>query len=132
MAEAWGILMPWIPTIEYIILLFEENIKDAYLMNREGLSATLDKVIWGIPTQGIPTIWDQVTLLFKEIVENHYFSDGNKRIGILIAFLFLVKNGYEFAPPKEEIFSMTMDVAQGLKTFDQIKDWFIQNSKEIV
>lgn len=100
-------------------------------MNRDGLSAPLDKVIWGIPAQGSPTIWDQVTILFKEIVENHYFSDGNKRIGILIAYLFLAKNGYEFAPPKAEIFSMPMTVAQGLKTFDQIKDWFIQNSKEI-
>jgi len=122
--------MLWIPSIEYIISLFEDYIKEAILMNRDGLIATLDKVKWGIPTQGIPTIWDQVTVIFKEIVENHYFSDCNKRIGILIAYLFLVKNGYDFSPPETEIFSVTMDIAQGLKTFDEIKEWFIQNSKK--
>ena len=122
--------MLWIPSIEYIISLFEDYIKDAILMNRDGLIATLDKVKWGIPTQGIPTIWDQVTVIFKEIVENHYFSDGNKRIGILIAYLFLVKNGFDFSPPETEIFLVTMDIAQGLKTFNEIKEWFIQNSKK--
>jgi len=122
--------MLWIPSIEYIISLFEDYIKEAILMNRDGLIATLDKVKWGIPTQGIPTIWDQVTVIFKEIVDNHYFSDGNKRIGILIAYLFLVKNGFDFSPPETEIFLVTMDIAQGLKTFNEIKEWFIQNSKK--
>jgi len=123
--------MPWIPTIEYIIALFEDQIKNASLMNRDGLESTLDKVKWGIPTQGTPTIWDQVTILFKEIVENHYFTDGNKRLGILLTYLFLQKNGYDFCPPKEEIFTVPLDVAQGLKTYDALKDWFIRISKEI-
>ena len=122
--------MPWIPTIYYIIELHKAYIKNANLMKREGLISTLDKVKWGIPTQGTPTIWDQVTILYREIIENHYFSDGNKRIGVLIAYIFLNKNGYEFFPPKGEIFSMTMDVAQGLKDFEEIKDWFFNNSKE--
>jgi death-on-curing family protein len=121
--------MVWIPTIEYINALFEDNIRNAQLMNREGLNSTLDKVKWGIPSQGSPTIWDQVTVLFKEIVENHYFSDGNKRIGILIAYIFLEKNGYEFIPPSGEIWSMTMAVAQGSHSYETIRDWFIKNSK---
>ncbi|MHA1264656.1 MAG: type II toxin-antitoxin system death-on-curing family toxin [Candidatus Helarchaeota archaeon] len=123
--------MRWIPSVEYIMALCEEQIKHAQLMNRGGLESTLDKVQWGIPTQGSPTLWDQVTILFKEIVENHYFSDGNKRIGILLAYLFLQKNGYEFSPPNQEIFSVTINVAQGLKTYAELKQWFIINSKEI-
>ena len=99
-------------------------------MNREGLISTLDKVKWGIPTQGIPNIWDQVTILYKEIIENHYFSDGNKRMGILLAYIFLSKNGYTFSPPKGEIFSTTMAVAQGLKKYEEIKNWFQKNSKK--
>jgi len=121
--------MPCPPSIENIIALFEDQIKNAQLMNRDGLESTLDKVKWGIPTQGIPTIWDQITILFKEIVENHYFSDGNKRIGILLAYLFLQKNDYEFSPPKQEIFTVPMDVAQGLKPYAELKQWFIKNSK---
>ncbi|MHA1277232.1 MAG: type II toxin-antitoxin system death-on-curing family toxin [Candidatus Helarchaeota archaeon] len=123
--------MTWIPSIEYIIALLKDQIKDAELMNRDGLKSTLDKVIWGIPTQNSPTIWDQVTILFKEIVEYHYFSDGNKRMGILLSYLFLQKNGYEFTPPKQEVFSVTMDIAQGRKTFEALKEWFINHSNEI-
>jgi len=130
MEKTWGRLMTWIPTIEYIIHLADELIKSSVIMNRAGLISTLDKVTWGIPTQGLPTIWDQVSILFKEIVEQHYFSDGNKRIGIIIAYIFLKKNGYDFSPPKGEIFSVTMAVAQGQKSYEEIKAWFIENSKK--
>ena len=123
--------MTWIPTIEYIITLFKYNIKNEDIMNRQGLISTFDKVKWGIPFQELPTIWDQVTILFKEIIENHYFTDGNKRIGVLIAYIFLYKNNYEFSPPSGEILSFTLEVAQGLKIFEEIKEWFKINSKKI-
>ena len=124
--------MVWIPSVEYIETLFEGQIKAGHLMNRQGLISTLDKVKWGIPFQDAPTIWDKVTILYKEIIENHYFSDGNKRIGALLAYIFLFKNGYEFSPPKGEIYRITMEVAQGLKKFDEIKEWFNKNSKKEV
>jgi len=120
----------WVPSVEYIETLLEDQIKAGHLMNRQGLISTLDKVKWGIPFQDIPTIWDKVTILYKEIIENHYFSDGNKRIGSLLAYIFLFKNGYEFSPPVGEIYKITMEVAQGLKKFDEIKEWFKTNSKK--
>lgn len=132
MAEIRGRLMLWISSVYYMIALFKEHVKNANLMNHDGLISTLDKVRWGIPSQGTPTIWDQVTILYREIIENHYFSDGNKRIGVLLAYIFLKKNGYEFAPPKGEIFSITMEVAQGSTSFEAIKEWFVKNSKEIL
>ncbi len=122
--------MTWIPTIEYILALFEDQIAKPRLMNRSGLAGTLDKVRWGIPFQGTPTIWDRVTILFTEIVQNHYFFDGNKRIGTLIAYIFLAKNGLDFSPPKGEIFSITMAVAQGQKNFNEIHEWFEKNTHE--
>ena len=100
-------------------------------MNLQGLLSTLDKVKWGIPTQEIPTIWDQVTILYKDIINSHYFSDGNKRISSLIAFIFLLKNGYEFSPPQGDILNFTLKVAQNLRSFDEIKQWFQSNSKSI-
>ena len=124
--------MAWIPSVEYIETLFEGQIKAGHLMNRQGLISTLDKVKWGIPFQDAPTIWDKVTILYKEIIENHYFSDGNKRIGALLVYIFLFKNGYKFSPPKGEIYRITMEVAQGLKKFDEIKEWFNKNSKKEV
>ncbi|TXT58042.1 MAG: Death-on-curing family protein [Promethearchaeota archaeon] len=120
--------MVWIPSIEYIEVLFKDQIKNAHLINRQGLISTLDKVEWGIPFQGSPNIWDRVTILYKEIVENHYFSDGNKRIGSLIAYVFLVKNKFSFNPPKGTIFTMTMKLAQNQLSFEEIKKWFKKNS----
>lgn len=123
--------MTWYPSVEYILALFEETIgTKPSLMNRQGLMSTLDKAKWGIPFHNMPTIWEQVTIIFKEIVENHYFMDGNKRLGILIAFLFLDKNGYEFSPPQGEIFSVTLETAQCLKEFEELKQWFKNNSQK--
>ncbi|HME51495.1 MAG TPA: type II toxin-antitoxin system death-on-curing family toxin [Candidatus Lokiarchaeia archaeon] len=125
--------MTWYPSADYILALFEETIgTKPVLMNRQGLMTTLDKARWGIPFHEKPTLWDQVTILFKEIVENHYFMDGNKRIGILVASLFLNKNGLDFSPPSGEIFSKTMETAQCLKNLEEIKQWFKTNSQKSV
>ncbi len=123
--------MAWIPTVEYIIALYNDQINAGKLINRQGLLSTLDKVKWGIPFHDIPSIWDQVTLLYEEIINGHYFQDGNKRIGSLTAYLFLAKNGYEFSPPQGEILSVTLEVAQRLKTYEDIKNWFQSNSQKI-
>ncbi len=123
--------MVWVPSVEYIEALFKNQFKAGYLMNRHGLISTLDKVKWGMPFQDAPTIWDQVTILYKEIIENHYFSDGNKRIGSLLAYILLFKRGYEFSPIEGEIYSMTMNVAQGLIEFEKLKEWFNKNSKKV-
>jgi len=121
----------WIPSVEYIEALFDDQIKTGHLMSRKGLISTLDKVKWGNPFQDTPTIWDRVTILYKEIIEGHYFSDGNKRIGSLLVYIFFFKNGYEFSPPKGEVYQITMEVAQGMKEFDEIKEWFKINTKKI-
>jgi len=121
----------WIPSVEYIEALFNDQIKTGALMNRTGLISTLDKVKWGIPFQDTPTIWDRATILYKEMIEGHYFSDGNKRIGSLLGYIFFSKNGYEFSLPKGEVYQITMEVAQGQKKFEEIKEWFKINTKKI-
>ena len=123
--------MIWIPTVEYVEELFKDQIKVGQLMNRQGLISTLDKVRWGIPFKEAPSIWDQVTILYKEIIESHYFSDGNKRIASLLAYIFLYKNGYEFSPLEGELYRVTLDVVQGLKSFEVIEDWFKTHSKKV-
>ena len=123
--------MLWFPTIEYILALYNDQVKAGKLMNRQGLLSTLDKVKWGIPFKEILTIWDHATILYEEIINGHYFSDGNKRIGALIAYIFMRKNGFEFSPPQGEILSFTLEVAQNLKSFDEIKNWIQSNSRKI-
>jgi len=113
--------MIWIPTIEYILNIFKEKIGKSILMNNSGLKATLDKVQWGIPFQPDPTIWDRVTILYKSIVEEHFFADGNKRIGLLLAFIFLNNNGYDFITSNDDAYKIILEVAQGLKHMKKLK-----------
>lgn len=123
--------MVWIPTVDYILSLFRSNINKPNLINSNGLTGTLDKVEYGLPYREKPSIWSQVTILYKEIVENHYFFDGNKRIGSLIAYIFLFKNGFKFSPNKGEIYDITIATAQGLKSTEELKIWFKVNSIKI-
>jgi death-on-curing family protein len=131
MGKIRGIKMVWIPTKEYIISIYEEYIeKPAPLMHNEGLRGTLDKIRWGLPYKKKLSILDQVAILYKELVENHYFADGNKRIGILMAYIFLGKNGITFKPPKGEVYAVTIKVAQMKAKYDEIKKWFKQYSSK--
>jgi len=119
----------WIPTIDYILKLCEEVvIKNPNLIHRGRLESTLDKVQWGIPFHSEIDIWDRATILYREIVEDHYFQDGNKRIGLFITSVFLAKNGYDFITSNDDAYEMTIQVAQRLKTFEEIKNWFRRNS----
>lgn len=47
------------------------------------------------------------------IVKNHPFVDGNKRAGFLSAMVFLDINGVGIDHPSEELYDLTMGVAEG-------------------
>lgn len=47
------------------------------------------------------------------LVANHPFVDGNKRVGLLAALVFLETNGYVADSPTEEFYELTMAVADG-------------------
>ena len=47
------------------------------------------------------------------IVSNHPFVDGNKRTGMLAAVVFLDVNGVGLERPSEELYALTMGVAEG-------------------
>jgi death-on-curing protein len=47
------------------------------------------------------------------IVSNHPFVDGNKRTGMLAAIVFLDVNGIAIDHPSEDLYELTMGVAEG-------------------
>lgn len=47
------------------------------------------------------------------IVSNHPFVDGNKRVGLLAAQVFLDVNGVALDRPSEAFYDLTMGVAEG-------------------
>jgi death-on-curing protein len=47
------------------------------------------------------------------LVSNHAFVDGNKRIGLLTALVFLDLNGLSIVQPSDRLYELTMAVAEG-------------------
>ena len=54
------------------------------------------------------------------LVKNHPFVDGNKRTGLSVALAFLDVNGVTINRGTEQLFEITMAVAEGRLTKDEI------------
>lgn len=67
-----------------------------------------------------PTIEEKAARLCFEIVTQHPFIDGNKRTGALFLGVFLRKNGIKFAPQANDYYKIIMDVASGVKGYEDI------------
>lgn len=62
------------------------------------------------------------------LVENHPFVDGNKRIGTYAALLFLDINGVELVCDPDELADLTLEVAKGRHSKDEIAAFFREKS----
>jgi death-on-curing protein len=49
------------------------------------------------------------------LARNHPFMDGNKRVALVLSFLFLRLNGMDIAAPLEERYKTFMMLAEGMR-----------------
>ena len=66
--------------------------------------------------------------LMASLVGNHPFVDGNKRVGIAAAAIFLQRNGQRLTATNEAMEAFTLSVAQGQVTVAEISAWFADNT----
>jgi death-on-curing protein len=57
------------------------------------------------------------------LVKNHPFMDGNKRIGLMTAYIFLGINGYELDAPEEQAVVQTLALAAGDVAEAEYAEW---------
>ncbi|HZH75622.1 MAG TPA: type II toxin-antitoxin system death-on-curing family toxin [Archangium sp.] len=62
------------------------------------------------------SLWEMAAAYLFHIVSNHPFIDGNKRVGLLAALVFLELNGTTLTQGSEELYELTMAVAAGRMT----------------
>lgn len=63
--------------------------------------------------------------LLHGLVQNHGFTDGNKRTALLVTLLLIERSGYQLSLERDErIDDMVVSVAAGEMTFDSLCDWF--------
>ena len=61
---------------------------------------------------------------------NHPFTDGNKRVAVAAAELFLLANKHELAASDNEVEELTMSVADGRMSKDRVVEFFVRFVQE--
>ena len=70
-----------------------------------------------------PSIIEKAASLLESLLANHPFVDGNKRTGYVLMRLFLKKNGMDIVADEETKYQFVIDVASGVKRYDDILIW---------
>ena len=58
------------------------------------------------------------------ICANHAFTDGNKRVAVVVAEVFLLLNGLELSAGDNEVEEITMGIAGGKISKDQVTEFY--------
>ncbi|ULA64833.1 MAG: Toxin Doc [Nitrospira sp.] len=75
-------------------------------------------------TEFYPDVFSKAAVLLDGLTRNHPFIDGNKRISISTAALFLQTNGYRLTATNHDLEEFTLHVTTMKPGLDQIADWF--------
>lgn len=75
-------------------------------------------------TEFYPDVFSKAAVLLDGLTRNHPFIDGNKRISISTAALFLEMNGYRVTATNADLEECAMHVTTMKPGLDQITEWF--------
>jgi death on curing protein len=74
------------------------------------------------------SIYELAATYCSGLIRNHPFVDGNKRIGLLAAAVFLDVNGYDFRPDEAEVVHVIWSLAAGELDDAALSAWFEANA----
>ena len=75
-------------------------------------------------TEFYPGIFTKAAVLLDGLTRNHPFIDGNKRISVSTAALFLQRNGYRLTATNADLEEFTLSVTTMKPSLDEIASWF--------
>ncbi len=75
-----------------------------------------------------PSIFDLAASYCYGLVKNHPFIDGNKRIALTVAAIFLELNGYSLDAPEPNAVIIIEELASGRLTEEDLSQWFSEYS----
>lgn len=76
-----------------------------------------------------PTIEEKGARLGYNLVSNHAFVDGNKRIGLLVMLTFLEINGIKLSFTDDELIKIGLALANGKMKYENILNWIKDHKK---
>ncbi len=78
-----------------------------------------------------PDLYSQAAALMHSLILGHPMMDGNKRLGITAAAIFLEYNGLELTADHRELEVFVLRVAQGHIGVDEITLWLRANIRKM-
>ena len=75
-----------------------------------------------------PTKEEKGARLGYNLISNHAFVDGNKRIGMYVMLTFLEVNGIRLDCTNEDVAQVGLAVADGSMDYDALLDWVKQHA----
>lgn len=126
--------MVWIPSLNYIRQVFEmlkslpecKDLENASCINPTGIEGVIDKIEFGLPMKDL-IFWEKSAILIRDLIQNHYFSDGNKRIGFIILVIYLARNNFRMTASDDEKIHFALEIAQGKLNLNEIASWIKNN-----
>ncbi|MBF0503286.1 MAG: type II toxin-antitoxin system death-on-curing family toxin [Candidatus Riflebacteria bacterium] len=76
-------------------------------------------------------IFEMAAAYLFHLTMNHPFIDGNKRVGLVAALLFLMLNGYEVTAEGEKLEKLVLEIIDGEKTKEQAGKFLHRHSQKI-
>lgn len=74
-----------------------------------------------------PELLDKAVVLIQHLARNHPLPDGNKRVALAIAILFLERNGERWREPDHDRdVAMVEQIADGSVGRDEIAGWIAE------
>jgi len=75
------------------------------------------------------TLFDLAAAYGFAIAKDHPFLDGNKRVALMVMYVFLEVNGYRLDAPEVEAVDVMLNLASGEMTEDDLALWLKTNSR---
>ncbi len=74
-------------------------------------------------TEQYASLCEKAAVYIRNIIGDHPFSDGNKRTGITVAGVFLIRNGVHLTATSKDFEDFAVSVATNHLNIDTITKW---------
>ena len=105
-------------------LIAQETGGEVGLRDQSLLDAALAAAFAGVADREFyPSKEEKAARLGFDLISNHAFLDGNKRIGMYVMLTFLEANGIGVEADNEEVASVGLAIASGTMPYEALLDW---------
>lgn len=117
----------WYPTLEDITNIHDAVIKwlggDNGVVNLGSAAAAIDFARGASPIKVDLGLFARAAFFLRGIAQDHPFTDGNKRTGLVVTWAFLVANGFHVEASANEAERFMLEVAQAKVDLPVMADW---------